>query len=209
MGLFRSLFKKRAQRKAELKVAKARARAEVKTSAKMKKRLHKRLAREEKNLLKMEQKTLKKRDKHHEKMAKLKLDQLKEGRFNAKKVLRYATALRALAPFALPVIYRGIVALRDKSSENRARQLGVKVEDLAEFSGHGAELRAKIAQVRKAAEQFKIPAGLQHDINERLDELNAAVHNAELMTPEPRSRAHRSIENDIDKVNKELLKNIV
>ena len=50
--------------------------------------------------------------------------------------------------------------------------------------------------------------GYKRDINERLDELKAAVDNAEFMTDQQRRRAHRSVSNDIDLITEDIQRNI-
>ncbi|MDO4761922.1 MAG: DUF6474 family protein [Corynebacterium sp.] len=205
MGFFKAIRRARAEKKAIIKAAKVRAREEVKRGAQLKLQQEKLLANHERKLLKHEHKTLQARRKHEEKMAKAAVEQLREGRFNAKKVLRYSAAIRALAPLALPLIYRAVVAFRESANQSRAQKLGVSVDELSAFSGHGAELKARIAQLRKSVDQFGLPAGYRKDVHNRLDELRAAVDNAEFMTTDQRKRAHRAIDSDLEELNKEVL----
>lgn len=209
MGFLKKLRKARTEKKAALKAAQARAVAEVKYQAKHQLHLEKLLAAQQRKLAKQEHKAQKATRKHETKMAKTALEKAKAGRFNATRVLRYSAALKALAPLALPIIYRGIVAFQEQSMQNRAKRLGITVDELASFSGHGSELKATIAGMRKMLEQFSVTDGFKIDVQDRLTELEKAVSNAEFMTPEQRKRAHHSIANDLDQLNREILAKIV
>ena len=101
------------------------------------------LAAEEKKLLKNESKLLKAQRKHREKMATAELQRLRKGRLNSGKVLRYSAAIRAMAPLLLPLVYKAVVMVRDANTKSRAQQLGVSVDELAQHSGPGADLKAR------------------------------------------------------------------
>ena len=205
MGLLKTILKRRAQTKIEVKAAQARARQEIKSAAQLELRRSKLLAAEEKKLLKNESKLLKAQRKHREKMATAELQRLRKGRLNSGKVLRYSAAIRAMAPLLLPLVYKAVVMVRDANTKSRAQQLGVSVDELAQHSGPGADLKARIAGMEKSLATYKLPQGLQTDVAERLQALRTAVENTDRMSPEQRKRAHRTISADLDELNKEVL----
>ena len=205
MGLLKTILKRRAQTKIEVKAAQARARQEIKSAAQLELRRSKLLAAEEKKLLKNESKLLKAQRKHREKMATAELQRLRKGRLNSGKVLRYSAAIRAMAPLLLPLVYKAVVMVRDANTKARAQQLGVSVDELAQHSGPGADLKARITGMEKSLATYKLPQGFQTDVVERLQALRIAVENADRMSPDQRKRAHRTISADLDELNKEVL----
>ncbi|MFC2283991.1 MAG: DUF6474 family protein [Corynebacterium matruchotii] len=205
MGLLKTILKRRAQTKIEVKAAQARARQEIKSAAQLELRRSKLLAAEEKKLLKNESKLLKAQRKHREKMATAELQRLRKGRLNSGKVLRYSAAIRAMAPLLLPLVYKAVVMVRDANTKSRAQQLGVSVDELAQHSGPGADLKARITGMEKSLATYKLPQGFQTDVVERLQALQIAVENADRMSPDQRKRAHRTISADLDELNKEVL----
>lgn len=205
MGLLKTILKRRAQTKIEVKAAQARARQEIKSAAQLELRRSKLLAAEEKKLLKNESKLLKAQRKHREKMATAELQRLRKGRLNSGKVLRYSAAIRAMAPLLLPLVYKAVVMVRDANTKSRAQQLGVSVDELAQHSGPGTDLKARITGMEKSLATYKLPQGFQTDVVERLQALRIAVENADRMSPDQRKRAHRTISADLDELNKEVL----
>lgn len=208
MGILEKIRKSRARTKAEIKAAKVRARQEAKEEAKLQLRREKLLVQQENDLLKAEKKGLKAKRKHQRKMAENALQQVKEGKISARKLTKWAGTARVALPIALPLVYRGVTAGREQLVAANARKLGVTPDQLAEFSGHGAPLKARIQGVRSNLEDASLMPGFVRDVNDRLDELGAAVNNAEYMTPEPRRRAHDSISRDIDQVTQQIQERI-
>lgn len=209
MSILKNFRRSRAAAKAELKAAKTRAKSQVKAAEKATHHQQKLLAKQEKALIKSEEKGLKKRRKHEYKMAKQELEKIKAGKLNAGTISRYAGALRTAAPILLPLIYRGITALRGRAEEAKAKQAGVSSSQLASFTGHGASLKARIQGIRNSLDNTALPAGFQRDVKDRLKELDAAVDNAEFMTSQQRTRAHNTINNDIDTVTNEIQQRLV
>lgn len=209
MSILKNFRRSRAAAKAELKAAKTRAKSQVKAAEKATHHQQKLLAKQEKALIKSEEKGLKKRRKHEYKMAKQELEKIKAGKLNAGTITRYAGALRTAAPILLPLIYRGITALRGRAEEAKAKQAGVSSSQLASFTGHGASLKARIQGIRNSLDNTALPAGFQRDVKDRLKELDAAVDNAEFMTSQQRTRAHNTINNDIDTVTNEIQQRLV
>lgn len=204
MGVLKNLKKRRDRVRADVKAAQTKARAEVKESARVLHRREKLLAKQEKALLKAERKGLKEKRKHEMELAKAHYKTMKEGTFNSGQVNRYLRAARLALPVALPMIYRIITQIRDSSTNSRAKRAGVTRQQLAEFSGHGAGLQARIQGIRNSLEGTSLPAGFKRDMDERLQELRHATDNAEFMTADQRRRAHSAISSDIDKTTAEI-----
>ena len=204
MGILETIRKSRARTKAEIKAAKVRARSESKEAAKLELKRDKLLAKAEKNLLKEEKKGLKAKRKHERKMAEKTLEQMKQGRVNSDNFKRYAGVARLALPMLLPLVYRGITVAREQLVGAKARRVGVTTDQLARFSGHGAELKARIDGVRTTLDEDHHAHGFVLDVKDRLDELDRAVDNSEFMTAEQRRRAHDSISRDIDAVTQEI-----
>lgn len=204
MGILEKIRKSRAKTKAEIKAAKARARQAAKEEAKLQLRREKLLAKQEQKLLKAEQKGLKAKRKHQRKMAENALEQVREGKINARKLTKWAGTARVALPLVLPLAYRAVTAGREQMVSARARKMGVSPEQLARFTGYGAPLKARIQGVRETLPDTSLPAGFIRDVGDRLDELQAAVDNAEYMTPEQRRRAHSSISRDLDQVTQQI-----
>lgn len=204
MGVLAGLQKRRAKNRKDIKAAQAKARQEVKESAKVLGRREKLLAQQEKNLLKAEKKGVKDRRKHELKLAKAEYEKRKAGRFNSSNVKRYIQAGRIALPVLLPLIYRGVTQLRGSSTNAQAKKAGVTPEQLAQFSGYGATLKARIQGISNSLEGTNLPAGFKRDVEDRLDELRSATDNAEFMTPDQRRRAHTAINGDIDKTTAEI-----
>ena len=193
MGLFGAIRKARAKTKAEIKAAEARAKADSKNELK----LNKLLMKHESKLAKLNAKQEKKRFKEDTKLAKQELAKIRAGRFNKHNVNRYAGALRALAPLAIPLIYRAVTQWRDSSVNREASKFGLTSDQLASRGGHGAPLKVRMDQLRATE---GLPTGFKKDVDARLDELEQAVDNAEHMTPEQRQATHRSISSDLDMI---------
>lgn len=204
MGIFEAIRKSRARTKAEVQAAKVRAKHEAKQEAKLQLKREQLLHKFEKDLLKDEKKGLKAKRRHEEKMAENTLKQLRAGRLNADTFKRYSGLARVALPVMLPLIYRAITAGREQYVDAKARRVGVSADQLARFSGHGADLKARIDGLRHNLSQQQLPAGFVTDVRERLAELDTAADNSEFMTPEQRRRAHSTISRDIDAVAGEI-----
>ncbi|MCK2199815.1 DUF6474 family protein [Corynebacterium callunae] len=204
MGIFEKVRAARAKTKAEIKAAELKVKTEAKNKAKLDLKREKLLVQAEKNLLKAEEKGLKKRNKHELKMAKNILEQKRQGRLNKDKVTRWTGTARLLAPLLLPVFYRVSTEARNQIVKTKASRAGVTPEQLAQFAGHSAALKARIQGVRENAESAALPHGFIQDVKERLDELEAAAENSEFMSPQQRNRAHQSINRDLAQVSDQI-----
>ena len=68
-------------------------------------------------------------------------------------VRSYLGVARLLAPALAPVAYRAVSEIRGRLDSSRARKLGVGVEQLSSYTGHGAALSARIAGLGRFARQ--------------------------------------------------------
>lgn len=208
MGIVSNLTKRRAKARQDIKAAQTKARTEVQQSAKALQRREKLLARTEKQLIKEEKKGLKAKRKHELELAKTEYKKRKAGKFNAGNVSRYVNAGRVALPILVPLIYRGVTQLRDSSTQTKAKRAGISADQLAQFSGHGADLHARIEGIRSSLLGTSLAPGFKRDAESRLDELRSATDNAEFMTADQRRRAHHAINSDIDKLTAEIQERI-
>ena len=112
----------------------------------------------------------------------------------------------------MPLIYRAATAARGALDERRADRLGVPLAQLGQFSGHGAELSARISgaeqTLRQVAEKKPKDAETKQfvtAITERLRDLSAAVAAAENMPTSRRRAAHAAIAQQLDGVDADLM----
>ena len=166
----------------ERKAAEARARQLAKDEAKQDKRTAKLLDKAEKRLLKEEKKGLKRKQKHEKDLAKAHLKRIEESGITQKKAKQWVSAARVLVPVLLPLAYKALTSFQQGQVNNRAAGLGLTSQDLARHSGRGAELKARIDAVRQNVEQSdKLGDGFKGDARVRLDELEQAVRNADIL----------------------------
>ena len=144
--------------------------------------------------------------------------------FTPAKARRYLAISKVVIPVASPLLYRGATQLRGALDTRRARSIGVDVDTLTEFSGHGARLSARIAGIEStlqemrhrdvgaagtaAAAEASRDKDFEHETTSRLTELSTAVHAAERM-PTPRRRAaHNAVGTELDRIDAELLRRL-
>ena len=63
-------------------------------------------------------------------------------------IKRYLTVARLVSPVVAPLAYRGAVVAREQLNQFKATRAGVAPELLAQYSGHGAPLSARIESAR-------------------------------------------------------------
>ena len=140
------------------------------------------------------------------------------------KARRYIGVARVVVPVVSPLLYRGATQLRGLIDERRARSIGVDVGTLAEFSGHGAKLSARIAGIESTLEELHhrdvgaagtaaaAEASRDKDFEQattaRLTELSTAVHAAERMPTARRRAAHNAVATELDRIDAELLRRL-
>lgn len=212
MALFKRR-KSRATRKAEARAIKAKAKLEAKLSAKNDVRRFKSEQKAQTRALKAHVRAQRESDRAALRIAETQLKAVREGKlFSAGKVRRVLTITRLLAPVAVPLVYRASIAARGLIDERRADQLGVPLSQLGQFSGHGAQLSARIAGAEQSLRMLseKRPKDAETKqfvtaITERLSDLGAAVAAAENMPSARRRGAHASIAEQLDGIDADLM----
>lgn len=212
MGLFKRR-KSRATRRAEARAIKAKAKLEARLSAKNEARRYKSAQKAETRALKAALRAQRDSDRTALKVAETQLKAAKEGKlFSPGRIRRVLTVARLLAPVAVPLVYRASIAARGYADERRAERLGVPLSQLGQFSGHGAELSARIAgaeqSVRLVAQKKPKDAETKQfvaAITERLSDLSAAVTAAENMPTTRRRAAHAAIAEQLDGIDADLM----
>ncbi len=150
MGLFRKR-KSRATRRAEARAIKARAKLEAKLAAKNEARRLRDDRKAADKVLKAQIKSHRDSDRTALKVAEAELKAAREGKLlSPTRIRRVLTVSRLLAPILTPVIYRAAMAARALIDQRRADQLGIPLAQIGQFSGHGAQLSARIAGAEKS-----------------------------------------------------------
>ena len=212
MGLFRRR-KSRATRRAEARAIKARAKLEAKLAAKNEARRIKADIKAEADALKAQLKAQRNSDNAALKVAEAQLKATREGKLlSPRRVRRALTVSRLLAPIVVPLVYRAAIAARGFLDERRADRLGVPLSQIGQFSGHGAQLSARIAgaeqSLRLVAEKKPKDAETKQfaaAMTERLSDLSAAVTAAENMPVTRRRAAHAAIAEQLDGIDADLM----
>lgn len=212
MGLFRKR-KSRATRRAEARAIKARAKLEAKLAAKNEVRRAKSAQRAENKALRAQIGAQRDSDRNALKVAEAELKAAREGKiFSPTRIRRVLTVSRLLAPILTPLIYRAAVAARAMIDQRRADQLGVPLAQIGQFSGHGAQLSARVAGAEKSLRmvQDKKPKDAETKqfvsaIAERLTDLSAAITAAENMPAARRRSAHAAISSQLDGIEADLM----
>jgi hypothetical protein len=212
MGLF-GKRKSRATRRAEARAIKARAKLEARLAAKNEARRIKGDRRAAEKSLKAQVKSQRDSDRKALKVAEAELKAAREGKLlSPTRIRRVLTVSRLLAPILTPVIYRAAMAARAIIDQRRADQLGIPLAQIGQFSGHGAQLSARIAGSEKSLQMVqekkpKDPETRQFvsAITERLADLSAAVTAAENMPAARRRAAHAAISSQLDGIEADLM----
>ncbi|MCV7204802.1 hypothetical protein B7435_32225 [Mycolicibacterium peregrinum] len=212
MGLF-TRRKSRATRRAEARAIKAKAKLEARLTAKNEARRIKSDQKSAQRALKAQVKAQRDSDRNALKVAETELKAAREGRLlSPTRIRRVLTVTRLLAPVLVPLIYRAATAARGALDERRADRLGVPLAQLGQFSGHGAELSARISGAEQTLRQVadKKPKDAENKqfvsaINERLTDLAAAVTAAENMPTARRRGAHAAIAAQLDGIDADLM----
>ncbi|AGC65064.1 hypothetical protein MULP_05680 [Mycobacterium liflandii 128FXT] len=212
MGLFRKR-KSRATRRAEARAIKARAKLEAKLSAKNETRRIKSAQKATDKALKAQLKAQRDSDRAALKVAETQLKAAREGKFlSPARIRRTLTVSRLLAPILAPVMYRAAIAARGLLDQRRADQLGVPLAQIGQFSGHGAQLSARVSGCERSLRilQEKKPKDAETKqfvsaISERLCELSAAITAAKNMPAQRRRAAHSAISSQLDGIEADLM----
>lgn len=212
MGLFRKR-KSRATRRAEARAIKARAKLEAKLAAKNEARRAKSALRAQDKALKAQIRAQRDSDRNALKVAEAELKAAREGEIlSPTRIRRILTVSRLLAPILTPLVYRAAVSARALIDQRRADRLGIPLAKIGQFSGHGAQLSARIAGAEKSlrmVQERKPKDGETKQfvaaISERLTDLAAAVTAAENMPAARRRAAHAAISSQLDGIEADLM----
>ncbi|MBF6135952.1 hypothetical protein IU501_23450 [Nocardia otitidiscaviarum] len=206
MGLF-TKRKKRVSRRAEAKALKHKAAIEAKLGAKNERKRNRAEIRTQEKVAKAQIKALEAEEKAALKVAARAEREL----FSAAQVRKYLGVARILVPVLAPLAYRGATFVRGQIDNRRAQQLGIGLDQLSEFSGPGAKLRARIANVETTIGELE---SKDADVDtkkfatatrDRLDSLSAAVRTADQMPIQRRRAVHASISNELSGVESDVL----
>ena len=212
MGLFRKR-KSRATRRAEARAIKTRAKVEARLAAKNEARRFKAARRADEKALKAQLRAQRESDRTALKVAEAELKAVREGKIlSPTRIRRTLTVSRLLAPILAPLLYRAAISARALIDQRRADQLGIPLAQIGQFSGHGAQLSARIAGAEKPLRtvQDRKPKDAETKqfvsaITERLADLSAAVTAAENMPAARRRAAHAAISSQLDGIEADLM----
>ncbi|MPZ81371.1 MAG: hypothetical protein GEV28_13600 [Actinophytocola sp.] len=137
-------------------------------------------------------------------------------RFTPKKAKNALAVAKIVGPAVIPVVapfvLRAFGEARDQIDRMRARRMGVAVGDLAQFSGKGGALHARITGAAEAITELRekpdATAGDRTfaDRSETtLRQLTAAVRAAERMPSARRRAAHKAAGTELDELEQRLL----
>lgn len=210
MGLF-TKRKRRPSRRAEAKALKHKAAMEAKLGAKNDRKARRAEARTQSKVAKAQIAALQAEEKAALKVA----AKAERDPFTASQVRKYLGVARVLVPVLAPLAYRAATYIRGRIDTRRAHQLGVGVEQLGDFSGHGGRLQARISNTEAALDKIGTQSGDKASKGEtqkfvtatqdRLGNLTAAIRTAEQM-PAPRRRAvHASISSELSGIEADVL----
>lgn len=211
MGLF-TKRKSRATRKAEAKALKHKAAVEAKLNAKSRRKRDKVETKSLKKLEKSEIKSQQNIEKAQVATLKAQEKAAASKGLTVAKVRKYIGVARLLAPVLLPIAYRAATAIRGQLDTTRAQKMGIAVDELGDYTGHGAKLSARIAGSESSVNEIltRKPNDAETKrfadaIGERLRDLNTAVRAAEQMPQARRKAAHHAISTELDGVEADLL----
>jgi hypothetical protein len=212
MGLFRKR-KSRATRRAEARAIKARAKLEAKLAARNEARRIKGERQAAEKALRAQIKSQRESDRTALKVAEVELKTAREGKvLSPSRIRRTLTVSRLLAPVLTPVIYRAAMAARAMIDQRRADRLGIPLAQIGQFSGHGAQLSARIAGAEKSLRMVQDTKPKDAEtrqfvsaITERLADLATAVTAAENMPAARRRAAHAAISSQLDGIEADLM----
>lgn len=139
-----------------------------------------------------------------------------EPRITPKKAKNALAVAKIVGPAVIPVLtplaLRAFGEARDRIDRMKARRLGVAVGDLAQFSGRGGALHARISGVAEAIEELRDRRSASAEDRTFADrsettlrQLTAAVRAAERMPTSRRRAAHRAVATELDELEERLL----
>lgn len=205
MGLFTK--RKRVSRRAEAKALKHKAAKEAKYGARIDRKRLRAERRTADKVSRAQIATLKAQEDAARKTA----EKATRDRFSVSQVRKYLGVARVLMPVLIPLAYRAATFIRGRIDVRRAQKLGVGLDQLADYSGHGASLTARIANAETSTKDILARHGDPDTVEfiavtrERLTNLNTAVRTAEHMPAPARKSAHTAIGGELTGIETELL----
>ena len=128
---------------------------------------------------------------------------------SAKNVVAVAKVIGpAVAPVLLPFAAKAAATLRSLKDSRRANKLGVPVADLANFSGKGGALHARITGLAEVLNELKERGNdnaFAAETSDTLAKLTSAVRTAERMPTARRKAVHRAVSAELDQLEQRLL----
>ncbi|MBF6075339.1 DUF6474 family protein [Nocardia beijingensis] len=208
MGLF-TKRKRRPSRRAEAKALKHKAVMEAKLVAKNDRKARRAEARTQRKVAKAQIAAFQAEEKAALKVA----AKAERDPFSAGQVKKYLGVARVLIPVLAPLAYRGATFLRGQLDTRRAQQLGVGIDQLGDFTGHGAKLQARITNAEAALEKIGAQNGKDKGetqkfvaaTKDRLGSLTAAVHTSDQMPANRRRSVHASISHELSGIESDIL----
>ncbi|WP_280420596.1 DUF6474 family protein [Nocardia carnea] len=208
MGLF-TKRKRRPNRRAEAKALKHKAAMEAKLGAKNERKRQRTEARAQRKVAKAQIATLQAEEKAALKAA----ARAERDPFSPGQVKKYIGVARVLVPVLAPLAYRGATYVRGRLDARRAKQLGVGVNQLGDYAGHGGRLQARITNTEAALDKIANGnGGKDKDTQQfltsarsRLDALDSAVRTADQMPAARRRSVHASIATELSKIEADVL----
>lgn len=204
MGLF-TKRKRRPSRRAEAKALKHKAALEAKLAAKNDRKQRRAENRTQKKVAKAQIAALQAEEKAALKAA----AKAERDPFSVGQVKKYIGVARILVPVLAPLAYRGATFVRGQLDNRKAHQLGIGVEQLGEYTGHGARLHARIANTEAALDKVGDNNGEADKFvaatRNRLEALTAAVRTADQMPAQRRRAVHNSIATELTGIESDVL----
>lgn len=206
MGLF-TKRKRRPNRRAEAKALKHKAAMEAKLGAKNERKRHRTEARAQRKVAKAQIATLQAEEKAAQKAA----ARAERDPFSPGQVKKYIGVARVLVPVLAPLAYRGATYVRGQLDARKAKQLGVGVNQLGDYAGHGGRLQARITNTRAALDKIENGDGGKDtqqfltSARNRLEALDSAVRTADQMPAARRRSVHASIATELSKIEADVL----
>jgi hypothetical protein len=133
-----------------------------------------------------------------------------------KALRRMLLAAKIIGPAVAAGALRASTGVRGVLDERRAKQLGVPLEDVAEYRGAAGEVQARIAGLRNALNDLRARRGTDPKVarfvqstTARLGELSAAASATASMPSPTRRSALRAVSADLDDVDSQLMSYLV
>ena len=140
-------------------------------------------------------------------------------RFTPGRARNIIGVVRVVAPAVVPIVapfaLKAAAAARDGLDRYRARRLGVDVSQLAEYTGRGGALHARLVGADQSLSELESSGSATPEDREfaahartTLAKLTAAVRAAERMPAARRKAAQQAVSGELDPIERELLQRL-